>query len=406
MSSAAASCTPAALASAAPALKAAILGEALPYLRRYSGQTILVKYGGHAMGAPGRAPGEDAAGDPFARDIVLLKQVGINPIVVHGGGPQIGQMLQRLGIKSRFVDGLRVTDRETMEVVEMVLAGTINKQLVAAINAAGGCAVGLSGKDGGLIRASKLTRNGQDLGFVGEPERVDDRVLASFRQSDIIPVIAPIGVGAAGETYNINADTVAGAVAAAVKARRFLLLTDVPGVLDAENRLITELTAADARRLIADGTTMHGLMALHRVDPHEFMAFVHDVDLSVVPANPALIAALEGLGGRKLVYTNGSTPHAENLLQHLGISHCFDGIFDIVASEFAPKPAMAPFRSLVRRYGVEPRRALMIEDMARNLAPAAELGMTTAWVRTEIDWAAVASNADYIHYVVEDLAGF
>src|SRR5229473_3930447 len=250
MSSAARSCTPAALASADPALKAAILGEALPYLRRYSGQTILVKYGGHAMDAPG---GDGTAGDPFARDIVLLKQVGINPIVVHGGGPQIGQMLQRLGIKSRFVDGLRVTDRETMEVVEMVLAGTINKQLVAAINAAGGCAVGLSGKDGGLIRASKLTRNGQDLGFVGEPERVDDRVLATFRQSDIIPVIAPIGVGAAGETYNINADTVAGAVAAAVKARRFLLLTDVPGVLESDKRLISELSAGEARRLIANG---------------------------------------------------------------------------------------------------------------------------------------------------------
>src|SRR5213595_2650555 len=187
-----------------PALKAAVLAEALPYLRRYAGQTILVKYGGHAMGN-----GED--GDPFARDIGLLKQVGINPIVVHGGGPQIGQMLQRLGIKSTFVDGLRVTDGETMEVVEMVLAGTINKQLVAAINAVGGCAVGLSGKDGGLIRARKLTRNGADLGFVGEPERIDDRVLATFRQSDIIPVIAPIGVGAGGETYNINADTVAGA---------------------------------------------------------------------------------------------------------------------------------------------------------------------------------------------------
>src|SRR5713101_7574309 len=187
MSSAAPSCTPAVLASATPALKAAVLAEALPYLRRYSGQTILVKYGGHAMDAPG---GDGTAGDPFARDIVLLKQVGINPIVVHGGGPQIGQMLQRLGIKSSFVDGLRVTDRETMEVVEMVLAGTINKQLVAAINAAGGCAIGLSGKDGGLIRARKLTRYG-DLGFVGEPEEIHRRVLDAFRGSDIIPVIAP-----------------------------------------------------------------------------------------------------------------------------------------------------------------------------------------------------------------------
>src|SRR5438876_3926784 len=220
-----------------PALKAAVLAEALPYLRRYAGQTVLVKYGGHAMGN-----GDN--GDPFARDIVLLKQVGINPIVVHGGGPQIGQMLQRLAIESRFVDGLRVTDRETMEVVEMVLAGTINKQLVAEINAAGGCAVGLSGKDGNLIRAKKAIRtrieNGVrvevDLGLVGEPEQIDDRVLASFRQSGIIPVIAPTGFGADGGTYNINSDTVAGAVAAAVKAQRFLLLTDVPGVLDAEKR--------------------------------------------------------------------------------------------------------------------------------------------------------------------------
>ena len=169
-------------------------------------------------------------------------------------------MLQRLGIKSSFVDGLRVTDAETMEVVEMVLAGTVNKQLVGAINSAGGCAVGLSGKDGGLIRARKLTRNGADLGFVGEPERIEPAVLATFRQSDIIPVIAPIGVGSAGETYNINADTVAGAVAAAVRASRFLLLTDVPGVLDERKQLIAELSAAEARRLIADGTISGGMI--------------------------------------------------------------------------------------------------------------------------------------------------
>jgi acetylglutamate kinase len=234
-----------------PALQAAVLAEALPHLCRHAGRTILVKYGGHAMA--------DGEGDTFAHDIVLLKQVGINPIVVHGGGPQIGQMLQRLGMKSNFIDGLRVTDAATMEVVEMVLAGTINKQIVASINAAGGCAVGISGKDGGLIRARKLKRNA-DLGFVGEPERIDDRVLGSFRQSDIIPVIAPIGVGADGATYNINADTVAGAVAAAVKASRFLLLTDVAGVLDGDKRLIPELSAAEARRLIADGTISGGMI--------------------------------------------------------------------------------------------------------------------------------------------------
>ena len=267
-------------AAAEPTLKATVLAQALPYLRRHAGRTILVKYGGHAMG-------ERAAEDTFARDIVLLKQVGINPIVVHGGGPQIGQMLQRLGVKSNFVDGLRVTDRETMEVVEMVLAGTINKQLVTAINSAGGCAIGLSGKDGSLIRARKLTRNGADLGFVGEPEHVEERVLATFRESDMIPVIAPIGVGAAGETYNINADTVAGAVAAAVKASRFLLLTDVPGVLDANKQLISELTAAEARRLIAAGTISGGM----------------------IPKVETCLSAVDG-GVEAAVIVDGRVPHA------------------------------------------------------------------------------------------------
>jgi acetylglutamate kinase len=270
-----------ALASAAePALKAAVLAQALPYLREYAEQTILVKYGGHAMGSAG-------AGDPFARDVVLLRQVGINPIVVHGGGPQIGHMLDRLGIKSSFIDGLRVTDRPTMEVVEMVLAGTINKQLVAAVNAAGGCAIGLSGKDGGLIEARKLVRDGRDLGFVGEPHRVDARVLATLRQSDIIPVIAPVGVGSDGETYNINADTVAGAVAAAVKAKRFLLLTDVPGVLDGKKRLIPELTAAEARRLITEGTISGGM----------------------IPKVETCLAAVGG-GVEAAVILDGRVPHA------------------------------------------------------------------------------------------------
>jgi len=175
------------------------------------------------------------------------------------------------------------------------------------------------------------------------------------------------------------------------------------------NRLDVSMDEAKALRaqyFREHGTTMHGLMARHRVDPHEFMAFVHDVDLACVPANPELAAALEGLSGRKLVYTNGSVPHAENLLKHLGITHHFDDIFDIVASEFTPKPSLAPFRQFVRRYGVSPSGALMIEDMAKNLAPAAELGMTTAWVKTGVDWAALASDADYINYVVDDLAGF
>ena len=233
-------------------------------MRRYAGHTLVVKYGGHAMGA-----GDGQGGDSFARDVVLLKQVGINPIVVHGGGPQIGHMLERLGIQSRFVDGLRVTDRETMEVVEMVLAGTINKQLVAAINAEGGCAIGLTGKDGGLITAKKAVRSRIeggvrieiDLGFVGEPQ---DVVLpgcstpsgnrTSFRSSPRSASAPP------GETYNINADTVAGAVAAAVKATRLLLLTDVAGVLDADKQLVSEITAGTARRMIADGIISGGMI--------------------------------------------------------------------------------------------------------------------------------------------------
>jgi acetylglutamate kinase len=244
-----------------PLVKAAVLAEALPYMRRYAGHTLVVKYGGHAMG-------DTAVGDSFARDVVLLKQVGINPIVVHGGGPQIAQMLKRLGIESTIVNGLRVTDAATMEVVEMVLAGAINKQLVSAINAEGGCAVGLCGKDGGLIEARKMAvtrveagiKTEIDLGFVGEPQRVVTGVLDTFRQSDIIPVIAPIGVGVSGETYNINADTVAGAIAAAVKATRLLLLTDVAGVLDAEKRLISEISAAEARRMIAEGIINGGMI--------------------------------------------------------------------------------------------------------------------------------------------------
>ena len=286
MSLAAASPPASASAGPGPVVKAAILAEALPYMRRYAGRTLVVKYGGHAMGD---------GGNSFARDVVLLKQVGINPIVVHGGGPQIGHMLERLGIKSRFVDGLRVTDRETMEVVEMVLAGTINKGLVAAINAEGGCAIGLTGKDGGLIAATKVVRsrveNGVrteiDLGFVGEPRHVAAGVLDTFRKSDMIPVIAPIGVGAGGETYNINADTVAGAVAAAVKATRLLLLTDVAGVLDADQRLVSEITAAAARRMIADGV-IHGGM---------------------IPKVETCLQAVDG-GVEAAVILDGRVPHA------------------------------------------------------------------------------------------------
>ncbi len=243
--------------------KADVLMEALPYMRRFADKTIVVKYGGHAMG-------DEALALDFARDIVLLKQVGLNPIVVHGGGPQIGRMLDRLKIQSAFVDGLRVTDQATVEIVEMVLAGSINKAIVSAINTAGGKAIGISGKDCNLIRARKLSRTKidpdshiervLDLGFVGEPETVDGGVLQTLAQDDFIPVIAPTAVGPEGETYNINADTAAGAIAAAVGASRLLMLTDVAGVLDKNKQLISDLDLATCKRLIADGTISGGMI--------------------------------------------------------------------------------------------------------------------------------------------------
>ncbi|MGP1253863.1 MAG: acetylglutamate kinase [Kiloniellales bacterium] len=239
------------------------LTEALPFMRRYAGQTFVIKYGGHAMG-------DAELANIFAHDVVLMKQVGINPIVVHGGGPQIGRMLQRLNVETEFVDGLRVTSAETVDVVEMVLAGTINKSIVSAINQAGGTAIGLSGKDGNLVQARKLRRTKRDpesniekildLGFVGEPTKVNPQVLAALEQSGMIPVIAPIGVGIEGETYNINADTVAGAIAAAVGAARLLMLTDVIGVLDKSGDLLTDLTVEDVAKLEADGTVSGGMI--------------------------------------------------------------------------------------------------------------------------------------------------
>ena len=243
--------------------KAETLVEALPYLQRYAGRTFVVKYGGHAMGDP------ELARD-FAEDVVLLKAVGINPVVVHGGGPQIGQMLKKLGVESRFVDGLRVTDKATAEVAEMVLSGAINKQLVGWIAGAGGKAIGISGKDGGLVTAAKVSRTTRDpdsqieqvidLGFVGEPETVDTSVIETICAAGMIPVIAPIAPGADGETYNINADTMAGAIAAALGAARLFLLTDVAGVLGKDGNLLTDLTPRDIARLQADGTISGGMI--------------------------------------------------------------------------------------------------------------------------------------------------
>jgi acetylglutamate kinase len=240
-----------------PLEQARILSEALPHMQRYDEETVVIKYGGHAMGD------EDAARQ-FARDVVLLEQTAVNPVVVHGGGPQIETMLKRLGIKSQFAAGLRVTDAATIEVVEMVLAGSINKQIVSHINQAGGKAVGLCGKDGGMVTARKVSPQGgagaADLGFVGEPEKVDTMVLNQILGRELIPVLAPVAAGKNGETFNVNADIFAGYIAGALKAKRLLLLTDVPGVLDKSKKLIERLSVNDARKLIADGTISGGMI--------------------------------------------------------------------------------------------------------------------------------------------------
>jgi acetylglutamate kinase len=260
-----------------PALlaKAETLTEALPYMQRYAGQTFVVKYGGHAMGNP------ELSRD-FAEDVVLMKMVGINVVVVHGGGPQIGSMLKRLGVESTFVGGLRVTDKETAQIAEMVLAGSINKEIVSWIGLAGGRAVGISGKDAGMVTAEKVGGRREadplqgierhvDLGFVGEPVAVDTRLLKSLAADGIIPVIAPIAGGLDGHTYNINADTMAGAIAGALGATRFFLLTDVPGVLTKDGDLLSDLDAERIHALKADGTILGGMIpkvetCLHAVD--------------------------------------------------------------------------------------------------------------------------------------------
>ena len=267
-----------------------VLNEALPYMQKYDDEIVVVKYGGHAMG-------DEAGARSFARDIVMLEQSGINPVVVHGGGPQIGQMLAKLGIKSEFVDGLRVTDKPTVEIVEMILAGSINKQIVGFINAAGGKAIGLCGKDGDMVKATKVSRTTRDpdsnierevdLGFVGEPDKVDTKVLDTVLGKDLIPVLAPVATSTAGDTYNVNADTFAGAIAGALGAKRLLLLTDVPGVLDKNKQLIKSLSIEDCRRLIADGTATGGM----------------------IPKIETCIYAIER-GVEGVVILDGKTPHA------------------------------------------------------------------------------------------------
>jgi acetylglutamate kinase len=243
--------------------QAEVLSEALTHMKQFAGETFVIKYGGSAMGSK-------ELSQQFARNVVLMKQVGINPIIVHGGGPQISAMLEKLKIQSSFIDGLRVTDTATVEIVEMVLCGSINKQIVTDIMAAGGTAIGLSGKDGGLISARKLRRTKSDpdsnieqildLGFVGEPTDINPEALVLFEESDIIPVIAPIGRGPNGETYNINADSVAGAIASSIAAHKLLILTDVPGLLDSEGNLISEITVDQAQKLIKNKTITGGMI--------------------------------------------------------------------------------------------------------------------------------------------------
>jgi acetylglutamate kinase len=279
--------------------QARILSEALPFMQRYENKTIVVKYGGAAMGDP-------ALGQAFARDVALLKQSGVNPIVVHGGGPQIGEMLKKMGIKSEFRGGLRVTDKATVEIVEMVLAGSINKEIVAMINKEGEWAIGLCGKDGNMVFAEKTTKKTVDpdskieeeidLGFVGEPVEVDRTLLDLLARSEMIPVIAPVAPGRDGATYNINADTFAGAIAGALAATRLLFLTDVPGVLDKEGRLIDELTVSQAKALIADGTISGGM----------------------IPKVETCIEAV-GRGVEGVAILNGKIPHA--LLLELFTEH-------------------------------------------------------------------------------------
>jgi acetylglutamate kinase len=273
-----------------PHLQAQLLVQALPHMLRYDDTTVVVKYGGHAMG-------DENVARQFARDMVLLEQSGVNPVVVHGGGPQIGAMLAKLGIKSEFAAGLRVTDKPTVEVVEMVLAGLINKQIVGFINNEGGRAIGLCGKDGNMVTARKVMRTVVDpgsaiekvidLGFVGEPAKVDRAVLDALLGRELIPVLAPVANSAEGETYNINADTFAGAVAGALKAKRLLLLTDVPGVLDKDRKLIKELRVDEIRALIADGTITGGM----------------------IPKVETCIYALEQ-GVEGVVILDGKVPHA------------------------------------------------------------------------------------------------
>ena len=521
---------------------ARLISAALPYMLAYDEKVVVVKYGGHAMGDPELAKA-------FARDITLLETSGVKAVVVHGGGPQIGEMLDQLGIKSEFRAGLRVTDKRTVEVVEMVLAGSINKEIVMAINAEGGKAVGLSGKDGNMVFAEKVTRTEKDpgsniekvidLGFVGEPKRVNRAVIDMVLGAELIPVIAPVAPGDDGNTYNINADTFAGAIAGALgrdapplshrrsgrarqegqahqgadrqagteadrrrhdhrrhdpqgrdlrrgarprrrgrrhpqrqdTARRAARAIHRPRrrhadqamnaetrgtqvsdprdlgkfgpvdawVFDLDNTLyprsanlftqvdqrirdyvgrLLKLGPEEAQRVQKDyyqryGTTLRGLMEEHGIKPDDFLEYVHDIDHSPVKADPRLAAAIEKLPGRKFILTNGSRAHAEKVAERLGVTRQFESIFDIVSSELLPKPNRETYDRFLTATGVEPKRAAMFEDLARNLIVPRALGMTTVLivptgVRTVVteDWELEGRDAPHVDFVADDLSAF
>ncbi len=508
--------------------------------------------------------GDAALAAAFAQDIVYLKQSGVNPIVVHGGGPQIAEMLKKHDIKSEFVNGLRVTDQPTVEIVEMVLAGAINKEIVTAINRQGGKAVGICGKDANLMIARKITEMPDpktgivgkvDLGFVGDPLQVNPHIVEVISKSDLIPVIAPVALSREGETLNVNADSFASALAARLKAKRLLLLTDVEGVLDKSGKLIEELSVDQAQDLIRDGTisggmipkiegcievveagveavviingkvphcvllelltdhgaerssaaasrrlkrrrnervrrfrqgsgsktgtrrtvppsslgrlrvwifdldntlypaecnlfaqvdqrmgefianhlgvpfeyarhlqksyyrqfgtTLAGLMRVHKMQPEPFLDYVHDIDISVVPEAPALRAAIDRLPGRKLIFTNGSRAHAERVAGKLGILDLFEGITDIASCGYEPKPSAGAFNSMISHHGVAATEAAMFEDMPQNLEVPHKLGMSTVLVHsTYMDhpiqrdmrkWSALP---EHIHHFTDDLTAF
>src|SRR5438309_1667926 len=372
--------------------KARILAEALPYIQRFPGKTIVVKFGGNAM------TDEELKSD-FARDVMLLKLVGRNPVVVHGGGPQIEQLLARLGKKGEFVQGMRVTDSETMDVVEMVLGGQVNKEVVELINQAGGKAVGLTGQDGAFIRARKMLlpskENGHiDLGQVGEIDSIDPAVIQALEAGGFIPVVAPIGTGSDGMTYNINADLVAGKLAEVLRAEKLVVLNNTlhdaaAGIFPSMHEQINAYlkrhfgvddAGADAMRRrfwLRYGTTLKGLLRHHGTNPRHFLRETHrfpELADMVVHEN-ALRHALARLGGRKLLFSNAPLHYVEQALRAIGVARFFDAVYSIEDARYLGKPALHGFHVLLRNHDLDPHRCAFVDDALGNLRTAHRLGM-------------------------------